>query len=232
VKKPVSLLAARRLPQLVRWLAMGRGPLTSSVAEAVAFVHTRPGLAGPDLELLFAPVMFVDEGLRHPPGHGLTVGAVALAPSSRGSVRLRSKDPFEAPLIDPGYLTDADASNLGVLMGGLRMARTIIASTAFDPFRADEYLPGASRVAGFELANAIRLHAQTLYHPACTCRMGNNDDAVCDTELRVRGGLQGLRVVDASAMPVLVRAHPNAAVTMMAERVAALMRGEPPARVL
>jgi len=224
--KPVSLLAGRGLVPFLRWIVAGRGPLTSNVAEAVAFVRTRPDLEAPDLELLFAPVMFVEEGLREPPGHGMTVGAVALSPASRGTIELSSSDPEAAPRIDPGFLSDGDGSDLRVLKEGVRMARSILATSAFDAFRGDEYIPGAVAVADADVADAIRLRAQTLYHPACTCRMGNDDEAVCDASLRVRG-LDGLRVVDASAMPVLVRAHPNAAVTMMAERAAAMMRGEP-----
>ena len=101
-----TLASAESLRNLARWALRGRGPLTSNLGEAAAFVRTRPGLAAPDLELLFAPVLFEDEGLKQPTEHGLTLAVVLLQPRSAGTVLLRSADPLDAPAIDPRYLTD------------------------------------------------------------------------------------------------------------------------------
>jgi choline dehydrogenase-like flavoprotein len=223
VTKPVSLRSATRPTQIVRWMLTGRGLLASNVGEAVAFLRTRDGLEAPDLEMLFAPAMFVEEGLVAPPAHGMTIGVVALTPESAGHIRLSSADPAVAPAIDTRFLCDEGGEDMRLLIDGVRMARRVAASAAFDGFRGEEFIPGRQAQSDAAIAEQIRLRAQTLYHPACTCRMGTDDGAVVDGELRVHG-VEGLRVVDASVMPKLVRAHPNAAVTMIAERAADRVR--------
>ncbi len=137
----VTLFSAESTRHLARWLVRRRGPLCSNVAEAAAFVRTRPDLPGPDLELIFAPVLFVDEGLSPPPEDGFTIAAVALQPGSVGEVRLRSADPDDPPLIDPRYLSDpADA---GILVEGVRRARRIAAQEPLARYIAEELEPGA-----------------------------------------------------------------------------------------
>ncbi len=218
-----TLYAAESLPNLARFLVLRRGMLTSNVAEAAAFVRTRPDLPAPDLELIFAPVLFINEGLEPPPEHGITVGAVALQPRSVGWVGLRSADPLEPPLIQPNYLSDPDDEDLRVLLHGVRLARRILATRALGPHVRKELIPGGDAQTDDELAAVARARAHTLYHPVGTCRMGTDEAAVVDAELRVRG-IRGLRVVDASVMPRIPRGHTNWPTVMIAEKAAQLIR--------
>ena len=220
-----TLFKADSPANLLRYLLFRRGPLTSNVAEAAAFVETRPELAAPDLELGFAPVIFENEGLTEPQEHGLTIGAVVLQPASVGTVSLSSTDPLAPARIDPGYLTDPNGEDLRVLLHGTRLARRLLASPALSRHVRDELVPGPAAETDEELAEAARARAQTLYHPVGTCRMGSDDDAVVDPELRVRG-LEGLRVVDASVMPRIARGHTNWPTVMIAEKAADLIRSE------
>ena len=221
-RQPVSLVGAESLGNLLRYLLLRRGMLTSNVAEACAFVRTSPELPAADLELLFAPVPFMDHGFTKPSGHGLTIGAVLLRPESTGTITLRSADPFAPPVIDPRYLSDADGHDLRVLVAGVRLARRVFDARAFADYVGAPIEPSDDVRSDVELERFIREQAETLYHPVGTCRMGVDDMAVVDPELRVRG-VEGLRVVDASVMPVIVRGHTNAATIMIAERAAELM---------
>ncbi len=216
-----TLYSAESALNLVRFLLFGRGPLTSNVAEAVGLVRTRPDLAAPDLELLFAPVLFTDEGLTPPQEDGFTVAAIALQPESAGRVTLRSGDPLEPPLIDPAYLSGPE--DLRVLVDGTRLAREIVAASPLSRYVREELAPGPVARSDDELAAQVRGRAQTLYHPVGTCRMGTDEGAVVDPELRVRG-LEGLRVVDASVIPRIPRGHTNWPTVMVAEKAADLIR--------
>jgi choline dehydrogenase-like flavoprotein len=214
--KPVSLFAAERPLQLVRYLATRRGMLTSNVAEAVAFVRTRQELTAPDVEIIFAPVLFEGEGLVPPRGHGFTIGAILLQPRSSGAVTLRSPDPFAAPAIDPRYLSEPD--DLRTLLDGLELVRTIVSMPAFAGVAGTEIEPG-----DLPLEEFVRSRSHTLYHPVGTCRMGTDALAVVDPQLRVHG-LDGLRVADASVMPRVPRGHTHLPTLMIAERAAELIR--------
>jgi choline dehydrogenase-like flavoprotein len=222
-RKPVSLVGARSLGSLARYLLLRRGLLTSNVGEACAFVRTRPELPAPDLELIFAPVPFVDHGLVPPAGHGITIGAIALQPRSVGTVSLASADPLAPPAIDPRYLSGAGGEDLSVLLHGLRLARRIFATEPLAAYAGDCIEPAAGVDSDAALAAFVSEQAETLYHPVGTCRMGQDATAVVDAELRVRG-VAGLRVVDASVMPVIMRGHPMAATIMLAEKAADLVR--------
>ena len=220
--KPVTLFAADSRTQLIRFLLARRGMLTSSINEAVAFVRSNPALAAPDLELVWLPVPVLGEGLTPPPGHGLTVGVELLQPDSRGDIRLASADPAEPPVIDPGYLTAE--SDLRGLVAGLRIAERVCDTAALRPYLGAPMAPWPGHVDDATLATFIREHALTAFHPVGTCRMGSDDAAVVDCELRVRG-LDGLRVVDASVMPRITRGHTHAPTVMIAERAADLIQG-------
>ena len=213
-----SLYAAESPKQLLRLVLRRRGMLTSNVGEAAAFVRASGERDAPNLELIFAPVLYVKEGLEPPPAHGFGIAAVCLQPRSRGSVRLRSADPADAPEIDPAFL-QADA-DVNVLVEGTKMARTIAGGSPLARWFQGERAPGTQIQGDEEIAAWIRANAHTIYHPVATCAMGR----VVDTELRVCG-IEGLRVVDASVMPSLVRGHTHAATTMVAERAADLIRG-------
>jgi choline dehydrogenase len=219
-----TLASAESLPNLVRWALRGRGPLTSNLGEAVAFVRSHPGLGEPDLELLLAPVLFEKEGLEAPSEHGLTLAVVLLAPRSTGTVLLRSADPLEPPAIDPRYLTDPEGADEATLLRGLRLARRVLAQEPLATFVDGEILPGADARTDDQLRAHLRAISQTLYHPAGTCRMGSDDAAVVDPQLRVRG-IDGLRIADASVMPKLPHGHTNWPTVMIAERASDLVAG-------
>jgi choline dehydrogenase len=198
--------------------------LTSNAAEAAAFIHSRPGLPAPDLELIFAPGLFQNEGLTPASAHGFTIFAVALQPHSAGAVCLRSADPLAKPEIDPGYLSDPAGNDRRVLATGLELARRIVSMPALTKLAAHEITPG-----GESLGSHIRDTACGLYHPVGTCRMGSDELAVVDEQLRVRG-LDGLRVVDASVIPRIPRGHTNLPTMIVAEKAAELIRGTTPTR--
>ncbi len=219
-----TLYTAERVRHVLSWLLLRRGPLTSNVAEAAAFVRTDPGLAAPDLELIFAPVLFEEEGLVRPSRDGITVAAVLLQPRSVGEVRLRSADPADPPIVDPRYLTDSEGDDARVLLRGLRLARDLVRREPLGRFAREELLPGEAAQTDDELRAHLRLRSQTLYHPVGTCALGVEPEAVVDPELRMRG-LAGLRVVDASVIPQLPRGHTNWPVVMVAERAAELIAG-------
>jgi choline dehydrogenase len=221
--RAVSLAQAERPLNLLRYLLLRRGPLTSNVAEGIAFVHTRPGLATPDIELLFAPTFFMTHGEANPPGDGFTIGTMLLRPHSRGRLSLRSRDPAERPRIEPRFFSAGD--DLERLVAGVHIARRIAAAPALAPYRGAEVWPGAARQTDEELADFVTRHFQVLYHPSGTCRMGSDPGAVVDAQLRVHG-VDGLRVVDASVMPTLPGGHPHLPTMMIAERAAALIAQE------
>ena len=217
-----TLASADSLQNLASWAIRGRGPLTSNLGEAVAFVRTQPNLVAPDLELLLAPVLFEEEGLKQPTEHGLTLAVVLLKPLSRGTVTLRSADPRVLPAIDPRYLTDPGRQDVATLLHGLRLARRVLASEPLASFVENEILPGEDAHSDDDLRAHIRRLSQTLYHPAGTCRMGSDPQAVVDPELRLCG-IEGLRVADASVMPALPSGHTNWPTVMIAERAAELI---------
>jgi choline dehydrogenase len=218
-----TLTSASSLRHTLRWLLFRRGPLTSNVGEALAFVRTRPDLRGPDVELVFAPVPFEEEGTKEPTEHGVTIGVVQLQPRSVGSVRIVAGDPLRPPAIDPAFLRDA--ADGPPLLVGLRLARRIASLEPLASYLADEMLPGEGVIDDEGLLRHVREQSQTLYHPVASCRMGTEEDAVVDPALRVRG-LDGLRVVDASVMPFLPRGHTNWPTVMVAERAADFVASE------
>lgn len=215
-----TLLDAKKPAQVARYLAARRGMLTSNVAEAYGFVRTDPALDLPDIEIIFAPVAYVAEGLQPPPAHAVTVGAILLQPRSTGWVRARSADPLALPEIDPRYLSDP--ADRAVLLRGLGICEVLLQQPALahDGFLVPE---GGDEMSAPDRDSAVLTgYAHTLYHPVGTARMGLDEDAVVDPELRVRG-VEGLRVADASVMPSIIRGHTNAAAIVIGERAADLM---------
>lgn len=195
-------------------------PSTNNHGESSAALSS--GLKGPDiadLQFLFILVPF------HPPTlapveHGYTIGVGLMSPDSRGSIRLRSTDPHQAPIIDPRYLTEP--RDVDILLHGLARARELGASSPLAPFRGREVYPGETVGDEQSLRAFIARASSTYYHPVGTCRIGDDPLAVVDTELRVRG-IDGLRVADASVMPEVPDANTNAASIMIGERVAAFV---------
>jgi choline dehydrogenase len=218
--RPITLAGAESFGNVARYLVSRRGPLTSCIAEAGAFVRTSAGLAQPDVQLHFVPGFFADHGFRNPPGHGFTLGAALLRPESRGRIALRSSSPFDAPSIRANYLSES--RDLDVLVESIRLFREVAASRAFDAWRGAEVVPGPDARSRDEIVRSIAEWAQTLYHPAGTCAMGMDASSVVDARLRVRG-VSGLRVVDASIMPTIVAGNTNAPTIMIAEKGAEMI---------
>jgi choline dehydrogenase len=220
-----SLADAEKPRALLEYLLRRSGPLTSTVAEAVAFVRSRPGLAQPDLQFHFAPVYFVDHGEEEYDGHAITMGPALVSPRSRGHVRLRSADPGDKPAILTNSL--ADPGDVAALVAGTRLAREIAASEPFASTLGRELYPGPGIESDEALADDLRRRVELLYHPVGTCRIGSGGDAVVDPELRVRG-IEGLRIADASVMPTIPSGNTNAPTIAVAERAADLIRGATP----
>ena len=216
-----SLADATKPKALAEWVLRRTGPLTSSVAEAFAFVRSRPGLPAPDLQFHFAPAYFVDHGAGEYDGHAFTCGPVLITPRSRGTIRLRSGDPQDKPRILTNTL--AEAEDVAALVAGVRIARAIAASEPLVAARGMELFPGAGAQDDAELEADARRRVDLLYHPVGTCRIGSDELAVVDPALRVRG-VDGLRVVDASVMPLIPGGNTNAPTIMIAERAADLIR--------
>jgi choline dehydrogenase len=196
--------------------------LTSNVGEAVAFVRTREELTAPDIEIVWAPVPYIDHGSVKPAGHGVTAGVVLLQPESRGTVRLASADPGAAPAIDPNYLSDPQGRDLATFREGVRIARRVLSTRALAPYSGAPMEPAHERTDDESLTAFIAEQAETLYHPCGTCRMGRDAASVVDPELRVRG-VTGLRVADASVMPRINRGHTHAPTIAIAERAAEIL---------
>jgi choline dehydrogenase len=209
--------------RLTQWQAFGRGPLSSNVGEAGAFWASRPGLDAPDLQAVAAPSGFYDNGLNEPVGKMVTAGVTLVDVASRGRLRLRGADPRWKPEIDPAYL--ADPVDMDALVSGCARMFEIAGQSALAKYIDRPFLP--DKVDGIS-QDAVRGHivrwTQTLFHPVGTCAMGTGEMSVVDPELRVRG-VDGLRVVDASIMPRIVRGNTNAPAVMIGEKAADLIRG-------
>ena len=210
----------------LRWLRHRDGPGSSNVAEAGGFVRSRfAGDARCDLQFHFVPALLDDHGRHRLPGYGYTLHACYLHPRSRGRLRLHSADPAQPIAIHADYLSDPEGHDMKMMIEAARLSREILDQAAFAPHRGAPVFPERRIGTDAEYADFIRRKAETIYHPVGTCRMGSDDRAVVDSELRVRN-VGGLRVVDASVMPSLPSGNTNAPTIMIAERASALIRGE------
>ena len=206
-----------------RYLRHRDGPGSSNIAEAGGFVRSRLATdARCDIQFHFVPALLDDHGRHRLPGWGYTLHACYLHPRSRGSLRLRSADPSMPVAIYAGYLSDPEGHDLARMVEAAKLSRDIFAQPAFDPYRGRPVFPETEPTSDAEWEAFIRRKAETVYHPVGTCRMGRDEHAVVDSELRVRG-VAGLRVVDASVMPALPSGNTNAPTIMIAERAAALL---------
>jgi choline dehydrogenase-like flavoprotein len=209
------------LKATLEWRRHRRGPLTTNFGEGGAFLRSRPEETRPDLQLHFVVAKLLDHGRKTLFGHGYSCHVCLLRPKSRGSVGLASADPFAAPRIDPAFLAERD--DLDRLVRGFKAMRRILAQPALAGHGARELAASATAQSDEQIERFIRDHADTIYHPVGTCRMGKGLLDVVDAELRVRG-TDGLRVVDASIMPSIVSGNTNAATIMIAEKAAAMIR--------
>ncbi|GAA1919710.1 GMC family oxidoreductase N-terminal domain-containing protein [Microbacterium aoyamense] len=230
-----TLFGAERVAELARYLTARKGMLTSNVGEGCGFLRTpvadRSGMAAdlPDIEIIFAPVPYVGEGLVPTPAEGITVGAILLRPHSRGTIRLASADPFAKPVIDPRYLTDDDGFDEATMLAGLAACERIIDTDALRAVTTGAWIQpegGESMTSAERAELALHRYSHTLYHPVGTARMGMDAASVVDPQLRVRG-VDGLRVADASIMPSLIRGHTNAPAIVIGEVAADLLTRVP-----
>lgn len=224
LKKPMSYDGEDRLlPMLkhgLRYLLTKTGPVTSNVCEGGAFVSSVDDTEWPDNQMHFLPAYVVDHGRMKIEGHGMTLNTAYLRPEARGTVTLRSANPLDAPLIDPNFLGVEE--DLKRSINCFKMAREIFAQPALSGLIEQEYLPGSDCKTDSEIADYVREWSKTDYHPVGTCKMGSDDMAVVDTQLRVHG-LDGLRVIDSSIMPTLVSGNTNAPSIMIGEKGAAIV---------
>ena len=210
---------------VLQYLVARQGPFASNVFESHAVLRSTAGLDRPDIQVVFQPARRNQNLFPLPIGHGFAISIVLLHPKSRGRLTLKSADPRALPLIDPALLSAPD--DIAPLVRGLKLARRILAAPAFAPYRATEFLPGGA-IAGDEQWNDyVRATAATVHHPAGSCRMGSDDDAVVTPELKVRG-VERLRVADASIFPTLMGGNTNAPVVMAAEKAADMILGKTP----
>lgn len=219
-----ALRSDRAARSVLRWALTGKGPFASQITSGVLMLRTRPELERPDIQLVFLPVR-LDAKLWHPFGKRqkdvLSVMVMQLHPESRGTVTLRSADPFVKPRIGLNLLsTPGDFADI---RGGIAAVRRIFAQPPLSEMIEGEIAPGADA----DLNDFIRHNLKITQHPTGTCPMGEDPGAVVDSALRVRG-VAGLRVVDASVMPSVPGANINAAVIMIAERASDLIRGIAP----
>jgi choline dehydrogenase len=211
--------------EVLKWAATRRGILSLSPTLVYCFWHSGETAESSDLQLTFTPASY-QEGeqgkLEDEPG--MTVASWQQRPESRGYVRCRSADPFEAPIIQTNYL--AEEIDRRVVVAGMRLSRRLLASAPLAPYYEREDFPGPGVQTDDEFLAAAAQRGQTTFHPGCTCRMGlsSNPLAVVDDQLRVHG-LEALRVIDASIMPRMISANLNASTLMIADKASDLLRG-------
>ena len=223
VSDPNTLYGADKPKPLAEWVLRRTGPLTSTVAEVVAFVRTRPGLPAADVQFHMGPAYYEDHGAETYEGHCAVIAPVLVSPQARGRVWLRSADPTATPRMITNSLSEPD--DLRSLVDGMELAREIAAQGPMREIVVSELKPGPDRRERADLEADLRRRLMLIYHPVGTCRMSDGgDDAVVDSRLRVHG-LENLRVVDASVMPVIPGGNTNAPTIMIAERAADLIRG-------
>ncbi len=196
------------------------GPLTLAASQVAIFTRSSPEVERPDIQFHMQPLSADKPGEGAHPFSAFTSSVCQLRPWSRGRIEIRSADPLAYPAIHANYL--GDERDHAVVIGGVKVARRIAEAPALKPHIISEFVPGANYQSDAELLDAARRYSQSIYHPAGTCKMGSDEDAVVDARLRVRG-LVGLRVADASIMPELVSGNTNAPVIMIGEKAADMM---------
>ncbi|OEC41694.1 choline dehydrogenase [Pseudomonas sp. 1D4] len=228
-KEPVSIYPATKWwnqPAIgAEWLFLGKGLGASNQFEAGGFIRTRPEFAWPNIQYHFLPVAINYNGSKGVQEHGFQAHMGSMRSPSRGRIHVKSRDPRQHPSILFNYMSHEQ--DWQEFRDGIRITREIMAQPALDPYRGRELSPGADKQTDAELDEFIRNHAETAFHPSCSCKMGTDDMAVVDGQGRVHG-MEGLRVVDASIMPEIITGNLNATTIMMAEKIADKIRGRQP----
>ncbi|XP_078495189.1 choline dehydrogenase, mitochondrial [Ciona intestinalis] len=227
-KKPITLYSAQQPVNMVKigleWLWKQTGLGSSSHLSAGGFIRSRPGLTHPDLQFHFLPSQVIDHGRQPSECHAFQVHVGSLRATSKGWLKLQSKDPTDHPIIEPNYLeSEIDCWEL---RESVKLTREIFQQSAFDEFCGEELRPGPETQSDAELDAFVREKCDSAYHPSCTCKMGSPDDpmAVVDPQTKVIG-VENLRVIDSSIMPSVVSGNLNAPTIMIAEKAADMIRG-------
>lgn len=212
----------KMLPDVLKYYKTKTGKLANSITQAGGFLKSNPHVEVPDIQLHFVPLLFDDCGrdVKLLAGHGYSLHVCVLRPESRGQLSLKSDDPREPIKIEFNFLSDERDAK--VLVDGIRVARNILKSAAFDEYRGEEVHPGKEIESDADVLQKCKDRLGLVYHPVGTCKMGNDSMAVVDSELNVHG-VEGLRVVDASIMPNLVSGNTNAPIIAIAEKAADLI---------
>ena len=213
--------AVRLLKAIAQWRRSGEGMISSNFAEAGGFLKTRADLAAPDVQLHFVVGMVDDHSRKKHLGEGFSCHVCLLRPKSRGAVALASADPKAAPLIDPNFFGEEE--DLDVMVRGFRLTKRIMEAPSLARHATAPFGEGPLAESDADIRATLRARSDTVYHPVGTCRMGVDENAVVDPQLRVRG-MEGLRVIDASVMPTIVGGNTNAPTIMIAEKAADMMR--------
>jgi choline dehydrogenase len=223
----VMLSNARKLKAGLEYYMFHRGPLAMISSPAALFARTRPELASPDVKISISPFSAErpQDGLHR--FSGFSTIAYQLRPESRGDIKLKSPDPFDAPAVYPNYL--ATETDQKTIVAGLKLIRRILTTPQMQGLIEAEFQPGAVVASDEGLLDYARRRGGTVYHPTSTCKMGGDALAVVDAELKVHG-IDGLRVADASIMPTVVSGNTNAATIMIGEKAADIVR-RPTARL-
>ncbi|WP_372876516.1 choline dehydrogenase [Pseudomonas sp.] len=228
-KEPVSLYPALQWwnqPKIgAEWMFLGKGIGASNQFEAGGFIRTSAEFEWPNIQYHFLPVAINYNGSNAVKEHGFQAHVGSMRSPSRGRVQARSKDPRQHPSILFNYMSSPQ--DWQEFRDGIRITREIMNQSALDPFRGRELSPGAAVQSDAELDAFVRDHAETAFHPSCSCKMGEDEMAVVDGQGRVHG-IEGLRVVDASIMPLITTGNLNAPTIMMAEKIADKIRGRTP----
>jgi choline dehydrogenase len=201
----------------IQWFLNKSGPCSTSFLEAGGFAKSSPERKYPNIQFHFFPAFVIDHGLVEPDRHGYQLHASPNHPKSRGSVTLRTSNPYDYPKILFNYLEHED--DLKQTIESIKIARRILGQNSMKPFAGKETGPGSDIQTHELYAEYIRSKAETAYHPSCTLKMGIDDMAVVDQKLKVHG-IENLRVVDASVMPEITSGNLNAPTLMIAERAA------------
>jgi len=217
INNPVNKLKAG-----INWMLTGSGMASSNIWEAGGLIRSNDDVTHPNLQYHFGPLGFTISNGRIKVEQAFSLNVDQMRPKSSGEIRLNPSDINASPIISFQYMHDPH--DLKEMVEAVNMARELVAQPAFDEFRGAEMKPGDQFESEKDIEDMLRANIETAYHPSCTCRMGNDDDAVTDGQFRVHG-MEGLRVIDASAMPRIVSANLNAPVQMMAARAADFIRG-------
>jgi len=213
----------RAIRHAIQYLLYKTGPVTACVAEAGAFIRSSDQVENPDIQIHCLPAYVIDHGRKRVKGHGVTINTCNLRPRSIGTVKLRSTDPTAHPLIDPNFCGDKDGYDWKISIEGFNWGRKILNAEAYKQYIKREHMPGVDVKDENQIRKYIKEWSKTDYHPVGSCKMGSDELAVVDTQLRVHG-IKGLRIVDASIMPTLISGNTQAPSIMIGEKGSAIIK--------